>query len=344
MSATAVDPVAVVEALYARGLRAEQWLQLALELTRPLLDRDGLGITGALYLCPDPSSFTATHVLQCEVSEPLEAVFFEGVASLPTLYVADSFLNRTCYRGAEVRGWDEISTVRSGAARGVGFDDSLQLNVIQPDGQGCWLGSPLSERGSIGEDLHFALIAIGRHLAAVHRLRQKHTDALASTGSADAVLDPGGRVVHAEGVAKEAASRAALSRAAWAMDAVRARRDPDQRRAALPDWKSLVAERWTLVEHFESDGRRFVLAMDNRPAPPSLELLSARERDVVLRALAGQDNKAIAYALSLAPSTVRVLLARAASKLKVGSRRELLAKARALGLSHGESRVRPERA
>ncbi len=84
---------------------------------------------------------------------------------------------------------------------------------------------------------------------------------------------------------------------------------------------------WTPVETFERDGRRFVLAIERAPDTECLALLSAREREVVKKALLGHDNKTIAFELGLAHSTVRVLMARAASKAGAGSRRELLRKA-----------------
>lgn len=58
--------------------------------------------------------------------------------------------------------------------------------------------------------------------------------------------------------------------------------------------------------------------------------MTARERDVLARALRGSDNKVIAYDLGVAHSTVRVLMARAAVKLGARSRPELLAAAAAL--------------
>jgi DNA-binding NarL/FixJ family response regulator len=59
-------------------------------------------------------------------------------------------------------------------------------------------------------------------------------------------------------------------------------------------------------------------------------LLTTRECEVVSQALRGHCNKLIAYDLGLAQPTVRVLLARAATKLGVHSRKELLEKVRTL--------------
>jgi DNA-binding CsgD family transcriptional regulator len=60
--------------------------------------------------------------------------------------------------------------------------------------------------------------------------------------------------------------------------------------------------------------------------------LSDREREIVGRALRGCNNKVIANDLGLAHSTVKVLMARAATKLGARSRDELVEKARRLGL------------
>jgi DNA-binding CsgD family transcriptional regulator len=134
-------------------------------------------------------------------------------------------------------------------------------------------------------------------------------------------------VEHADGPAKEAANQAAIVRAVRSMDAARSRKRGQDPREGIKQWKSVVAERWTMLDHFEIGGKRFVLAMENRPKPPSFGLLSPREHQVLSRALLGKQNKEIAVALGLAPSTVRVLLARAAAKVGARSRAELLEKA-----------------
>ena len=89
-------------------------------------------------------------------------------------------------------------------------------------------------------------------------------------------------------------------------------------------WKGLVDARWTLVEQFESDGKRYIVARENAPSPPGLSALTLRERQVIGYAALGHDNKAIAYELGIAHSTVKVLMARGASRLGVRSRTELI--------------------
>ena len=73
------------------------------------------------------------------------------------------------------------------------------------------------------------------------------------------------------------------------------------------DWKVLVEHRWSLLDHFDRDGRRFVLACRNAPAALGGELLTPRERQVVLLAARGHSNKLIGYELGIATSVVGVL-------------------------------------
>jgi DNA-binding CsgD family transcriptional regulator len=84
---------------------------------------------------------------------------------------------------------------------------------------------------------------------------------------------------------------------------------------------------WTLVDSFERDGRRYVLAVESPPAIPGFRLLTVREREIVRQALLGRSNKVIAYELGLAESTVRVLMARATAKVGARSRKDLLSRA-----------------
>jgi DNA-binding CsgD family transcriptional regulator len=330
------DLVGVVEAFYTPGLAADDWLRLVAGNVRSLIDRFGLGIVAGMYSCPDPCSFRPSHALLCDVPEALQEVLFAGLEVFSPIFVADSFLSRTCYLTSEVRGFQEIPTIRGGSAGAAGAMDGLQLNVVEPDGYGCWFGSAQSERLPIPDDLHLTLTRVARHLAAAHRLRRKHQDVRVSADSAEAVLNDRGGVEHATGPAREPPNQARLVRAAHTMDTIRGRRARIDPRDAIKEWQSVVAKRWTLLEHFESDGKRFLLAMDNRAKSPGLELLSEREREVLFQALGGCSNKAVAFQLGLAESTVRVLLARAAAKLRARSRRELLQKVASLTSAPGD--------
>jgi DNA-binding NarL/FixJ family response regulator len=92
-------------------------------------------------------------------------------------------------------------------------------------------------------------------------------------------------------------------------------------------WRALVAGRWTLVDHFDADGRRYLVARRSEPEPAlvtGLARLTRREREIVAFAALGHTNKLIAYELGLAPTTVATHLASASAKLGASTRIELV--------------------
>lgn len=140
-----------------------------------------------------------------------------------------------------------------------------------------------------------------------------------------AVLEPDGTLAHAEGAARLGPARKALSDAARAIDLARGhlrQQDPER---AIALWRGLVNGRWSLVESIDSDGRRFVVAKENRVAPTnSPRTLSGRQAAVVHLAAQGHTNKLIAYELGLSEASIATHLRRAARIAGVASRVELV--------------------
>jgi hypothetical protein len=73
--------------------------------------------------------------------------------------------------------------------------------------------------------------------------------------------------------------------------------------SAVAEWRGLVDARWTLVDEFRENGRRYVVARENRSEAPDFERLTERELQVVAFASLGHSNKLIAYELGIATST-----------------------------------------
>jgi DNA-binding CsgD family transcriptional regulator len=145
-----------------------------------------------------------------------------------------------------------------------------------------------------------------------------------ATHGAEAILDSAGRFVHAEGEAEGKAARERIRSAASAIDSVRATSRRRSGRDALDAWHPLTAARWTLVDSFEENGRRYIVARENQVDANGFARLTDRERQVVVHAALGSSNKQIAYDLGISDATVRVLMARAAGRMGVRTRRELL--------------------
>lgn len=228
----------------------------------------------------------------------------------------------------------EIYGVRNGAVRMDEFEatllphgirDSIGLNSRDPDGLGCIVTTAHAAPVRLDRRARARLGRLTAHVAAGMRLRRRLAAAPERALEAEAVLDPGGRLLHAEGPARGARAREALRTAARAVDRARGRlreRAPDE---ALELWRGLVAGRWTLLDRFDSDGRRFLVARQNPPDVPPLRPLSERERRVASYAAMGHSNKQIAYELGLATSTVSTVLARALRKLGLRRRTDLTA-------------------
>ena len=147
------------------------------------------------------------------------------------------------------------------------------------------------------------------HIAAAARLRR------ALDASPEAIFTPGGTLLHAAGIARDPEHREALRHAARAID--RARLKKAEPIAAIESWTAMVSGRWTLVDQFESDSKRFVVARVNEPKLEERASLSPRERHVAALVALGRSNKEIAYELGMSAPTVASHLHRICKKLGV---------------------------
>ncbi len=163
---------------------------------------------------------------------------------------------------------------------------------------------------------------VAHHLAAASRLRHMLTH---GSLCVEALLGDDGEVIDAVGAAKPAASREVLREAVRQADRARmasGRRDPEE---AVRLWSNLVAGRWTIVDRFDHDGRRFHAAIVNDPRCCSIRRLSPGETQLVAMAVRGMSQKVMALELGADEATVSRRLSRAMKKLGVRSRAELCA-------------------
>jgi DNA-binding CsgD family transcriptional regulator len=173
------------------------------------------------------------------------------------------------------------------------------------------------------------LRSLAAHLTSAVRLRRAldaggREPAGGARTSPEAVLDPAGRALDATGKARERAARASLGEAVRFMEKARGRlrrADPDE---ALRLWQGLVDGTWSLVEHHEADGKRYLLAHRNQPGVREPTTLTRHERSVLAFAAMGHQNKYIGYLLGLSASSVSLLLHSAQRKLGLASRATLI--------------------
>jgi DNA-binding CsgD family transcriptional regulator len=214
--------------------------------------------------------------------------------------------------------------------RMTGADDVFGLTCVDATGFGLVVGAAI-KAVPMGESTRDAYLRLGVHLAAGLRLRR----ALGGAGlldRAEAIFETDGRLAHAEGPATEGPMRSLLQEAVGRVDRARTNKVRKDELTALELWQGLVEGRWSLVDRYDTDGRRYYVAIANPTAGMVDRCLTDVEAQVAAQVVAGEPNKVIAYSLGLAESTVASRLATIMKKLGVKSRMELVRLGRSLGV------------
>jgi hypothetical protein len=313
------DPLTILESSYDLAGDEPAWLARILEMASPSLDR-GKGVMAFLYDATKPA-WVDVHGF---------SAVGEGGALLPAIFQPPPPADAGSTELVRVFRTGKISTMLEVLAqvpvgqdyyrellRANGLKDMLVVNATDPSHRGCALLVPCADVDTWAPRAKHQWGRIATHISAGLRVRRQlgALAANAEPSGGEAVLCPDGKLEHAGEAAKGNAARAALRDAVLAMDRARGplrRTDPDE---ALAVWRGLVAGRWSLLDRFDSDGRRFIVAHRNDPEAPDLRGLTLRERLVYGYAALGHSNKVIAYELGLSTSTVAKHLGRARTKL-----------------------------
>lgn len=198
--------------------------------------------------------------------------------------------------------------------------DMVGIVANDYEGWGVALAGARAERGHVSAaDLRRWTQATS-HVGSGLRLRRKlEAD---PESEPEAILDASGEPVHL--TARTESARERLRAAARAIDTARTRRgrsDPDE---SLSIWQGLVEGRWSLVDRFESDGRRFVVAHQNAIDVRDPRGLTPTELLVAELLGKGRSVKEIAYQLGVTPSAITNAAQRARKKLGLSSTPELV--------------------
>jgi DNA-binding NarL/FixJ family response regulator len=283
---------------------------------------DLIDIVERAYCVQDDDTTWLAGVLAA-TSQHLDA----GLGSLACLYdrnapeVVSKFLevDIDAHIVASLRG--PITQLAAQSGGPLRFDDIFGVHAANPDGTGAYLGFPLPRMHRLGKNIDARWSLIAAHLAA--GLRLQRTARRIALDNAEAVLSPDGSKLLSASAAVEPA-REALRRHALRIDRARGalrRRSPD---LALDAWQALIEGRWSLVDYFDSDGKRFLLAMPNAPTTLDPRALSDEERPVLHYIAMGHSNKLIAYELGIPIGTVASRSAVILRKLGVASRVEII--------------------
>jgi DNA-binding CsgD family transcriptional regulator len=315
-------------AAYRLDLDDAEYVRNIADEAAPLLDR-GLGVLAYTYDAQDLDNPAIDHFATSQrfdarwLSRFYAEVEAAGHPTAPQPTGFHAWSHMTCGQAslvAKMRPYLPLFAHIGGAR------DTFAVNALDASGRGLWIGAPMRSTRKVSDEQVTLFTRFAAHLTSAVRLRQ---NAGGSKPKVAAILSPSGDLLHAEASEGVVDAREELRLAALAFDQSRTKKVNAE--AATRRWRPLVESRWTLIDEFESDGRRLVVAVENGPPtrPPRKDL-SEREHQVMTQAHLGHDNKVIAYELGLSHSTVRVLLHRAATKLGASTRREAIARFDAL--------------
>ena len=210
--------------------------------------------------------------------------------------------------------------------------------ALTPEWRNCWPAPIVDSLGVVSRDVngdgfcafvgvdHVGVLTpresrllgkLATHIGAGDRLRR--AGSTKRIDDAEAILAPDGNVLHAQGIAID--KREALDEGRRRRNQSRSTKDDADK--ALEVWKGLVAGRWSLVDHFDTDGKRLLLAIKNSATVDKRADLTARERRVCALVAMGHRDKEIAYMLGLTLASITASMHRARRKLGVRSRTEL---------------------
>ncbi len=306
---------------YRLELDAEGWLRNLVDTAVPALDF-GLGVMGYTYDATDPKNPVIDRFLTSSRFDPawLEAFYgavqTSGSAWQPTGF--DAWGGLTCGQATLVPGMRKFLPFFACVG---GAKDTFAINALDTNGRGLFLGGAMPHTRPVSQKRGTLFMRLAAHLTSAVRLRTQRP-------TPEAVLSPSGKLLHAE-TAGAADARDELRDATLAFEQARTRRAEDD--TGTRRWRPLVESRWSLLDEFDTDGRRFVVAVENQPKTPDAPRdLSEREVQVLTHAALGHTNKVIAYELGLAASTVRVLMHRAGKKLGAATRDDAIERFKAV--------------
>jgi DNA-binding NarL/FixJ family response regulator len=197
-------------------------------------------------------------------------------------------------------------STRSRDAAGFCVNDSVD--------QGVMVISPSRDRLTLPAQPSALVRGLGEHIGTGLRLQRIIHAATLEEPAIEAIFDPDGRTQRATGMAR---MQNALDRLREFVRARARSSDPIQESGA---WDAVIAGRWSLVDRFDTDGRRFVVAYRNPPGVLDPRRLTPREETVATLAAVGRSNKEIGLDLGIAEASAGSLLTTALAKLGLASR------------------------
>ena len=312
--------ITLLDKAYDLAAPEEAWLRGLSDAALPLLD-------GGLGTCAWKVDVKAGRVLSFVASAAPEWVpdlvrNIVGAASQAERAIASRRRFTTLSQNFGRKRWLGLEIVKRHVLP-YGVSDALSVNAMDAERRFLLvICAPLRKPVLPAKADLASWSRVASHLAAASRLRERLL-VRPSESVGEAVVTPSGAIDHAEGRATARSARDLLREAVLRRESALASRTARDAERMLDLWRGLVEGRWSLVDRFERDGRRYVVAHANGMNAPGPRTLTAHERSVVAMAAQGQPLKLIAYDLGVSVAMVSTWLRTGMAKIGAKSRADL---------------------
>jgi len=310
----------VIEAAYTFRSNPADWADALHAALGPALDL-GQGTLVGLVGFPDQGLRLEHLAARAGATRVHQAVVRLGVLLSPST-LRDAFFSGRVLGSSSGRYSQSDFAQLEQRALPVRSRDAAGFCATDDIDRGVMVISPSPSRLTLPTQPSALVRGLGQHIGNGLRLQRVMHAATLDDPAIEAIFDPDGRTQRTAGMAR---MPNALDRL---REFVRARA-----RAPLPAdegpgapgsaWQAVIAGRWSLVDRFDSDGRRFVVAYRNPPGVLDPRRLTAREEGVTTLAAVGRSNKEIGADLGISEADAAALLTTALAKLGLASRTAL---------------------
>jgi len=337
MDQASISPIALVEAAYNLEAGPTEWLPNLLRAGGTTLDF-GQGCAAAIWAGASNEGEPLVSQVHAENGPPDLATRFARAAREiePRLARATPAPPEA---GAHTLAESRCShpEFHEALTKQIGCKDMLTLCAIDPDLHGVGIHIPSATVIELSRQARKRWHMFSVHIASGHRLRRRLGQTPEGIPVTELPLDAGAlldpkcfSVVEAADQTKNKGLLDEIRRTAIQVDLARGRLRRGETCEAQQLWEAVVRGRWSMVDWFDTDGRRFILALPNAPHIRDPRGLTEREYQVATQAGTGDSCKLIAYRLDISRSRVSELLHGAMRKLGVRTRVQLVIKMRTL--------------
>lgn len=322
--------IGFIEAVFSLELDDQNWLLSVLSALSALHGPERK-YAGFFYDASNAHDFRLWNVCTLGTSAELEAALRASKASADSEYRTSTHCD-VPVSGPRASGSPRLKSMLEELER-CGWRDVFNIDDSDRSGTGCLLvmNHRAGEFAVPPADL-FLDRRLAKNLTTAFRCRSRL--AICGPGTSDQphcdreVVSAKTSSVRQERAQRTASTRIARRRLQASLTSPEAGLPPSQREA----WRNArnmlppaARGRLTFVDTFEEEGSRYIVAREDRARAQGFTTLTERERQIVRYGAQGFTNKQIAHALGISDATVRVLMARAAGRVGVRTRRELLA-------------------